>query len=261
MKGIVRLILILPILASAAACGRDGPPTVARAERPNVLLVTIDTLRADHLGCYGHQAADTPTVDGLARRGVRFETAIAPAPLTGPSHASILSGRTPLGHGFRNNSGFVLAPAVSTVAEDFRQAGYRTGAFVSGFPLDRRFGFDRGFEVYDDHLPRGNDRRRTPYVERNADDTTRAVLGWLGASSDPCRRSAPMVSVGPLLRPARALRAASRGPGSALPGVALRRRNCVRRPPPGPLAAGARGTEGDGSHPRARHVGSWREPR
>ncbi len=183
MKGIVRLILLLPILASAAACGRDGPPTVARAERPNVLLVTIDTLRADHLGCYGHQAADTPTVDGLARRGVRFETAIAPAPLTGPSHASILSGRTPLGHGFRNNSGFVLAPAVSTVAEDFRQAGYRTGAFVSGFPLDRRFGFDRGFEVYDDHLPRGNDRRRTPYVERNADDTTRAVLGWLGASS------------------------------------------------------------------------------
>src|SRR5688500_1291924 len=126
MKAVLGLIIVLPILAAAAACRRDGAPTVEPTERPNVLLVTIDTLRADHLGCYGHQTADTPTIDGLARRGVRFETAIAPAPLTGPSHASILSGRNPLGHGFRNNSGFVLAPTVSTVAEDFRQAGYRT---------------------------------------------------------------------------------------------------------------------------------------
>ena len=150
-----------------------------------MLLVTIDTLRADHLGCYGRQAAMTPTIDALARRGVRFATAVAHAPLTGPSHASILTGRTPLGHGFRNNSGFVLAPAVSTAAEDFRQAGYRTAAFVSGFPLDRRFGFDRGFDTYDDHLPRGNDLRRTPYVERTADATTGAVLRWLQPSSHP----------------------------------------------------------------------------
>ena len=116
---------------------------------------------------------------------MRFATAVAHAPLTGPSHASILTGRTPLGHGFRNNSGFVLAPAVSTAAEDFRQAGYRTAAFVSGFPLDRRFGFDRGFDTYDDHLPRGNDLRRTPYVERTADATTGAVLRWLQPSSHP----------------------------------------------------------------------------
>jgi arylsulfatase A-like enzyme/Tfp pilus assembly protein PilF len=152
-------------------------------ERPNVLLITIDTLRADHLGCYGDRSASTPTLDALAARGVRFETTVAHAPLTGPSHASILTGHTPLGHGFRNNSGFVLAPQVKTAAEDFAQAGYRTAAFVSGFPLDRRFGFSRGFETYDDHLPRGNDRRRTPYVERFADATTDAVLHWLGASS------------------------------------------------------------------------------
>src|SRR5207237_370685 len=81
-----------------------------------------------------------------------------------------------LGHGFRNNSGFTLSPQVRTAAEDFRQTGYRTAAFVSGFPLDRRFGFDRGFETYDDHLPRGNDRRRTPYVERFADATTDATI-------------------------------------------------------------------------------------
>ncbi len=185
MRGVLRLTIALALLAAAAGCRRDGAPSAAPAERPNVLLVTIDTLRADHLGCYGRQAAMTPTIDALARRGVRFATAVAHAPLTGPSHASILTGRTPLGHGFRNNSGFVLAPAVSTAAEDFRQAGYRTAAFVSGFPLDRRFGFDRGFDTYDDHLPRGNDLRRTPYVERTADATTGAVLRWLQPSSHP----------------------------------------------------------------------------
>ncbi len=148
-----------------------------------MLLVTIDTLRADHVGSYGYQAASTPTIDALATRGVRFETSVVHAPLTGPSHASILTGQTPLVHGFRNNSGYILAPQVKTAAEDFRQAGYRTAAFVSGFPLDRRFGFDRGFEIYDDRLPKGTDRRRTPYVERFADATTDAVLRWLAAPS------------------------------------------------------------------------------
>jgi len=147
-----------------------------------VLLVTIDTLRADHVGCYGHASAATPAVDALAARGVRFATAVAHVPLTGPSHASLLTSRTPLGHGFRDNGGYVLPPPVRTAAEDFRQGGYRTAAFVSAFPLDRRFGFDRGFETYDDHLPKGNDRRRSPYVERPADATTDAALRWLGAS-------------------------------------------------------------------------------
>ena len=128
---------------------------------------------------YGYANAATPTLDALARRGVRFTTAVAHAPLTGPSHASILTGLTPLGHGFRNNGGFILAPTIRTAAEDFRQAGYRTGAVISGFPLDRRFGFDRGFDDYEDHLPRGNDRRRTPYVERPADATTDAAVKWL----------------------------------------------------------------------------------
>ena len=171
---------LLAILFSASnlSCRQAHPP-VPR-ERPNVLFVTIDTLRADRLGCYGHAAAVTPALDALATRGVRFATAIAHVPLTGPSHASLLTGRTPLGHGFRDNGGYVLPPQVKTAAEDFGQAGYRTAAFVSGFPLDRRFGFDRGFETYDDHLPKGNDRRRTPYVERLADATTDAVIRWLG---------------------------------------------------------------------------------
>jgi choline-sulfatase len=180
--------LVIATVAISTACDRQ-PSSSARPERPNVLLVTIDTLRADHVGCYGYRGAATPTIDAVAERGVRFETAIAHVPLTGPSHASVLTGKTPLGHGFRNNSGFALPAGVRTAAEDFRAAGYRTAAFVSGFPLDRRFGLDRGFDPYDDHLPRGHDPRRTPYVERFADATSDAVLRWLqtpgGAMGSP----------------------------------------------------------------------------
>ena len=178
MRPLVNFAIALTLVVAVASC-RQIAPRSDSADRPNVLLVTIDTLRADHVGSYGYEAASTPTIDALAARGVRFETSVVHTPLTGPSHASILTGHTPLGHGFRNNSGYVLAPQVRTAAEDFRQAGYRTAAFVSGFPLDRRFGFDRGFELYDDRLPKGNDRRRTPYVERFADATTEAALRWL----------------------------------------------------------------------------------
>jgi choline-sulfatase len=176
-----RLSLLVLALALSGCRQTASEPGSAAKAHPNVLLVTIDTLRADHVGSYGDANAMTPTLDALAKRGVRFETAVSPVPLTGPSHASILTGRTPPGHGFRNNGGYVLAPALRTAADDFRQAGYRTAAFVSAFPLDRRFGFDRGFDIYEDHLPRGNDRRRTPYVERHAGATTDAALRWLGA--------------------------------------------------------------------------------
>jgi choline-sulfatase len=166
-------------VAASPGCSRDATKP---ATAPSVLLVTIDTLRADHIGCYGHGAASTPTLDGLAARGTRFATAVAHAPLTAPSHASILTGLSPLGHGVRDNGAYVLPPSVRSVAEDFRQAGYRTAGFVSGFPLKRRFGFDRGFETFDDQLPRGKDARRTAYVERTADRTTDAALRWLEAA-------------------------------------------------------------------------------
>lgn len=175
-----RLLVTGLALAPALLLGcRRTPAEPGPSPKPNVLLVTIDTLRADRVGCYGHASASTPVLDALAARGVRFETAVVHVPLTGPSHASILTGLGPLGHGFRENAGFVLPTQVTSGAEDFRQAGYRTAAFVSAFPLDRRFGFDRGFDVYDDHLPKGTDSRRTPYVERFADATTDAVLRWL----------------------------------------------------------------------------------
>ncbi len=170
---------------------RAGTPSSA-AERPNVVLITIDTLRADHLGCYGDASALTPALDDLARRGVRFATAVAHAPLTAPSHASILTSQTPLKHGMRDNGGYVLPAGVRSVAETFRNAGYGTAAFVSGFPLTRRFGLDRGFETYDDHLPRGSDKRRTAYVERSADRTTDAVVKWLDATASSSPSRAPL---------------------------------------------------------------------
>lgn len=174
------------VTAAAGGVWLWMPSASVQTARYNVLLVTIDTLRADRLGCYGYAGAATPVLDALAARGVRFATAIAHVPLTTPSHASILTGLTPLRHGVRDNGDFVLPDRIPTLAEAFHDAGYRTAAFVSGFPLDRRFGLARGFDTYDDHLPHGEDRRRSAYVERPADQTTAAVRSWLeGGTPSP----------------------------------------------------------------------------
>ena len=180
-----RLIVLTCVLAGVGAllfgAIRLGPRLLRGAEgpeRPNVLLITIDTLRWDHLGCYGSHDAATPVLDDLAGRGARFETAVMHAPLTAPSHASILTGVTPLRHGVRDNGAFVLPPDIASLPGTFQRAGYGTAAFVSGFPLDRRFGFARGFDTYDDRLPRG--AGRAAQTERRADATTNAVLDWFG---------------------------------------------------------------------------------
>ncbi len=178
---LVAMLLAASVLAAVVVARRAVAPSQP-AGRLNVLLITLDTVRADHVGCYGAAGASTPTLDALAASGVRFAAAVAHAPLTAPSHASILTSRTPLGHGVRDNGAYVLPEGVRSVAEDFREAGYQTAAFVSGFPLTRRFGLDRGFESYDDQLPRGSDPRRTAYVERSAERTTDAALRWLDAA-------------------------------------------------------------------------------
>jgi choline-sulfatase len=168
----------------AALVWRAGKPGTEPPPRPvSVVLIIIDTLRADALGCYGNRQAATPVLDALAARGARFPNAIAHVPLTLPSHASILTGVTPLVHGVRNNTDFVLGPAPPTVAERFRAAGYETAAFVSGFPVHRRFGLGRGFDSYDDRFPRGSDPARLPYVDRRGDATVAAALAWLDRAS------------------------------------------------------------------------------
>ncbi|MBA3950096.1 MAG: sulfatase-like hydrolase/transferase, partial [Acidobacteria bacterium] len=146
----------------------------------NILLVTIDTLRADALGAYGGGAA-TPNLDALAAGGARFDFAHAHAVVTLPSHASILSGRYPYEHGVRDNTGYRFSGSQPTAASLLKNAGFSTGAFVSGFPLDGRFGLDAGFDHYDDRLDAesaleagGGER------ERRADATVKAASAWIG---------------------------------------------------------------------------------
>jgi choline-sulfatase len=142
-----------------------------------VVLVTIDTLRADHVGCYGAAWASTPTLDGLAGRGVRFTTAISPAPLTLPAHATLFTALDPPEHGVRANGAFRLVEGLPTLAERFEGAGFATAAFVSAFVLDRRFGLARGFAHYDDTL--GVQNEDVGVASRPAGESVDAALAWL----------------------------------------------------------------------------------
>jgi arylsulfatase A-like enzyme/Flp pilus assembly protein TadD len=146
----------------------------------NVLLITIDTLRADALGSYGGQAA-TPALDRLAREGVRFDFAHAHAVLTLPSHASILTGEYPFRHGLRDNSGYRLPSGARTIATLLKRAGYGTAAFVSAFPVHSRFGLNQGFDVYDDRF--GETRAPTEFVmpERLASASVPLARDWIAA--------------------------------------------------------------------------------
>ena len=175
------------VVALGAAAGnlwlRGARAPAAAAGPPNILLVTLDTTRADHLGAYGRVAARTPTLDALASSGVLFEHAVTPAPTTLPAHVSVMTARNPMAHGVRNN-GLPLGDGVPTLAAALHDAGYRTGAFVSAFVLDKRFGLARGFDVYDDGLdsPTG---RATDAVERRGDRTVGAAAAWLATTSRP----------------------------------------------------------------------------
>ncbi len=148
------------------------------------MLITLDTTRADHLGSYGWPHARTPNLDRLAGRGTRFARCDTAAPVTLPSHATILTGLYPPRHGVRDNGTFVLSSQVETVATRLRAAGYDTGAVVSAVVLARRHGLDNGFRIYDDDLGRGY-TTGTEVVERQAKATTAAALAALGKLRPP----------------------------------------------------------------------------
>ena len=156
----------------------------------NVLLVTIDTLRADALGCDGGPAI-TPALDRLAGEGVRFDFAHAHAVVTLPSHTSILTGRYPFQHGVRDNSGYRLAAPARTAATELKAAGYATAAFVSAFPLHSRFGLNQGFDLYDDRF--GETRAPTEFVmpERPAAEVVPLARAWITAKKGYGPFSAP----------------------------------------------------------------------
>ena len=159
-------------------------PRQAAAPPASVLLITIDTLRADRLGTYGDSRARTPALDRLAREGVVFERAYTPVPITLPAHASLMTGLLPPAHGVRGNGGFALGPSEKTLAEVFKASGRRTAAFIGGFPLVARFGLARGFDVYDDTMSKAPGVNYD-FAERRASDVVDAARAWLAANPGP----------------------------------------------------------------------------
>ena len=151
--------------------------------RPDVLLITIDTLRADYVHAYGFPLEITPSIDALAERGVLFENAIAAATLTAPAHASIMTSRYVREHSIGSRNGDTRLDELSTLAESFSEAGYATAAFVSNAVLRRRIGLDRGFDTYDDELP-SREQNRGNYFERIAEETAGEALEWLALQPD-----------------------------------------------------------------------------
>jgi arylsulfatase A-like enzyme/Tfp pilus assembly protein PilF len=159
--------------------GRSLRPALVRTGDQNVLLITIDTLRADALGCYGGPAA-TPAIDRLAGSGTRYTFAHAPAPLTLVSHATILSGLDPFQHGIRDNSGFRFPPSIPTLATRLKAAGFATGAFVGAFPLHSQFGLNRDFDVYDENFKESTLPADFAISERPATAVVAAARAWIG---------------------------------------------------------------------------------
>ncbi len=173
--GLAGVALLWPLRPHRVAFTRNG--------NRNVLLVTIDTLRADALGADGGQAA-TPNLDRLAAEGLRFTAAHAHSVVTLPSHASILTGLYPFSHGVRDNAGYRLPPGATTLATVLKQAGYATGAFVGAFPLDSRWGLDQGFDEYDDRY--GSTSRLGDFLmpERRAEPVVEAATEWIRHQPD-----------------------------------------------------------------------------
>jgi len=160
-----RAVVALVALALSIAVGCEKPPK-------HLVLVTLDTARADRLSAYGHPVPTSPALAALAQRGVRFDDAISQAIVTPPSHASILTGKNPPRHGLRDLSGEALSPRELTLAELLLAEGFATAAFVSAIPLLANRGLDQGFDVYDQDF-------RGAMIERRARRTNRAVREWL----------------------------------------------------------------------------------
>lgn len=154
----------------------------ARAADLNLVLITVDTLRPDRLSCYSPKYVRTPRIDSLAARGVLFERAFAHAPMTLPSHTNILLGATSTAHGVDDNGKCVVPREFPNLAKVLKARGYATGAFVSAFPLDSRFGLNEGFDVYDDKYP-ARAAAVLDYPERSAEKTVAAALGWLSSQN------------------------------------------------------------------------------
>jgi len=174
MKKILLCLWLLVLLFPSSSFGEKNKKSPL-----NIVVITVDTLRADRLGCYGYRRIKTPQMDALASEGVLFEHAFTPTPITLPAHASIFTGTYPAAHGLRSNGTFALTESALTLAEVFKKEGYSTAAFVSTFVLDSRFGLDQGFDVYNDDLVTGVKSPTMIQKERRAETVTKAAIEWL----------------------------------------------------------------------------------
>jgi choline-sulfatase len=157
-------------------------PSGVRPSDLNLLLVTLDTTRADRLGAYGFAAAETPNLDRIAREGVLFEHAVAPAPLTLPAHSSLFTSKLPPAHGVRDNGGFFLDERETTMAERLRGRGFRTGGFVGAYVLDHKWGVAQGFDKYFDNFDLSKYRSVSlSSVERPGNEVADRALEWLNS--------------------------------------------------------------------------------
>jgi arylsulfatase A-like enzyme/Flp pilus assembly protein TadD len=186
MKARIVAIVVVAGLGAIWLLRREAAPRRTEARmRPSVLLVTIDTLRADRVGAYGGPAGLTPNIDALAAQGAVFEEALASVPLTLPSHATILSGLEPPHHGVRDNGTYVFPEGRETLATRLQAAGYATGAFMAAYVLDRRFGLARGFTQYDDAIDRRQEGASVLESERRGETVVAAAEAWLGGQHGP----------------------------------------------------------------------------
>jgi choline-sulfatase len=176
----VIFVIFVVFVMSAWAVYRKFVRSYSPADRP-VILISIDTLRADHLPAYGYTKVRTPNIDALAAGGTVFERAYAHAPQTLPAHASILSGQLPFEHGVRDNVGFTVKPGQWFVQRGLQERGWPTGGFVSAYVLRAAVGLNQGFDTYDSELPPASGERSIGQVQRGGEDTLAAAEKWLNA--------------------------------------------------------------------------------
>jgi choline-sulfatase len=179
------VVVVLAIAATAwfvRGPAAGATPAPGRATRPNILLITLDTVRADRVGAYGYSRAATPVLDRLAREGVLFADATTQSPLTTPAHAALLTGVYPGRLGVKSNASTALPDSATTLAERLSDAGYQTAGFIGAFILDRQYGFGQGFQHFDATFEahRAADRSR---VQRTADAVAAPAVEWLQQSS------------------------------------------------------------------------------
>lgn len=173
-----KIVLILAFALLAGCHRREAAVSELKSAPRDVILVTIDTLRADSVGFAGNANVKTPFLDSLAARGISFTNAHAHNVITLPSHVNILTGLYPFQHGVRENAGFTLDPKTPTVATLLKPLGYSTAAFVGAFPLDARFGLNHGFDTYDDNYGKGQSTVDFIVPERRAEAVLQAATSW-----------------------------------------------------------------------------------